>query len=61
MNDHQHCGDHSGNCEKISRANDDIKEIKQTIKSLTVWLIGGMASLLFQAGMYIFTQILGKK
>jgi hypothetical protein len=57
MTDEKHCGDHSGNCSRIERAENDIQCIWKAIDQMRTWVILGMAALVLQFGAKLFDMV----
>lgn len=48
-----HCGDHSGTCARMERAEQDIQTLFREIDGMKKWVIAGMSGLIMQALIFI--------
>lgn len=48
-----HCGDHSGTCARMDRAEQDVQKLFEEIDGMKKWVIAGMSGLIMQALIFI--------
>lgn len=54
------CGEHSGVCERMDRAERDIQDLFKGIDRMKAWVIGGMTSMIV-SGVVFIIKLLAEK
>ena len=51
------CGEHSGVCERMRNAEQNIEKIWKAIDAMRAWVMAGMGALLIQAVVFIISLV----